>query len=192
MKALEERLLQPDRCVGGEVVRVGDFLNHRVDTALAVQIGQAFHQAFADERVDCVLTVEASGIVFALTTAMAFGNIPVVFAKKGETRNVTGEAYTADVYSFTHQRIYAVRVEKACLPAGSRVLLIDDFLANGEALLGLMDIARQAECEVVGAGVCVEKGFQSGGAKLRQRGVRVVSLATVDSICGNRVNLRES
>lgn len=192
MKALNEAIRQYGVGIGNEVVKVDSFLNHRIDVALSTQMGQAFYEAFKGEKVDCILTVEASGIAVAITTAQAFGNVPVVFAKKGDHRNVGNDVYTAQVYSFTHQTMNTVRVSRRYLEKGMRVLIIDDFLANGEAIHGLMDILRQAECEVVGAGVCVEKGFQPGGKALRESGVKVVSLAVVEAIEDGRIILKEN
>lgn len=191
MKALNEAIRQYGVGIGTEVVKVDSFLNHRIDVSLSTQMGQAFYEAFKDDKVDCILTVEASGIAVAITTAQAFGNIPVVFAKKGDHRNVGSDVYTAEVYSFTHQTLNVIRVSRKYLEKGMRVLIIDDFLANGEAIHGLMDILRQAECQVVGAGICVEKGFQPGGRKLRESGVKVVSLAVVEAIEDGRIILKE-
>lgn len=191
MKALNEAIRQYGVGIGTEIVKVDSFLNHRIDVSLSTQMGQAFYEAFKDEKVDCILTVEASGIAVAITTAQAFGNIPVVFAKKGDHRNVGNDVYTAEVYSFTHQTLNVIRVSRKYLEKGMRVLIVDDFLANGEAIHGLMDILRQAECEVVGAGICVEKGFQPGGKKLRESGVKVVSLAVVEAIEDGRIILKE-
>ncbi len=182
MKELVNAIRMQGVGVGDDIVKVDMFLNHRLDTELVVQMGKAFAEAFADEKPDLVLTVEASGIASALTTAMALGNIPVVFAKKSQTRNVTGEVYQSSVFSFTHGVENHVRVSKAYLPQGSRVLIIDDFLANGAAASGLCDIVAQAKGTVVGVGVCVEKKFQPGRAKLEGMGMRVVSLATVVGI----------
>lgn len=191
MRALNEAIRQYGVGIGTEVVKVDSFLNHRIDVTLSTQMGQAFYEAFKGDKVDCILTVEASGIAVAITTAQAFGNIPVVFAKKGDHRNVGSDVYTAQVYSFTHQTMNTVRVSRKYLEKGMRVLIIDDFLANGEAIHGLMDILRQAECEVVGAGVCVEKGFQPGGKQLRKSGVKVVSLAVVEAIEDGKIILME-
>ena len=191
MQALKEAIRREGVGIGSDIVKVDSFLNHRIDVALSTQMGQAFHEAFADERVDCILTVEASGIAAAITTAQAFGNIPVVFAKKGDHRNVGADVYTAEVFSFTHQTMNVIRVSRRYLQKGMRVLIIDDFLANGEAIRGLMDILRQAGCELVGAGVCVEKGFQPGGQQLREEGVKVVSLAIVDAIQDGNIILRD-
>ena len=191
MQALKEAIRREGVGIGSDIVKVDSFLNHRIDVALSTQMGQAFHEAFADERVDCILTVEASGIAAAITTAQAFGNIPVVFAKKGDHRNVGSDVSTAEVFSFTHQTRNVIRVSRRYLQRGMRVLIIDDFLANGEAIRGLMDILRQAGCELVGAGVCVEKGFQPGGQQLREEGVKVVSLAIVDAIQDGNIILRD-
>lgn len=191
MEALKHAIEHEGVGIGTEIVKVDGFLNHRIDVRLMERIGQAFHEAFREERVDCILTVEASGIAAAVTTAQAFGGIPVVFAKKGDRRNIGQDVYAAEVYSFTHQRMNPVHVSRQWLSKGLRVLIIDDFLANGEAIEGLLDIARQAECEVVGAGVCVEKGFQPGGKRLRERGVRLVSLAVVKAIEDGRIILDE-
>lgn len=191
MQALKEAIRREGVGIGSDIVKVDSFLNHRIDVALSTQMGQAFYEAFRGEQVDCILTVEASGIAAAITTAQAFGNIPVVFAKKGDHRNVGADVYTAEVFSFTHQTMNVIRVSRRYLQKGMRVLIIDDFLANGEAIRGLMDILRQAGCELVGAGVCVEKGFQPGGQQLREEGVKVVSLAIVDAIQDGRIILRD-
>lgn len=179
MKELQQAIEREGELLPGGVIRVERFLNHRVDTALACQMGQVFADAFREDDIDCILTVEASGIIFAMTAAIALGNVPVVIAKKGHRRNLGDDMYTADVFSFTHQTTSTIHVSKRCLPRGQRVLLIDDFLANGEALKGLLEICRQAECEAVGAGICIEKCFQPGGQLLRESGLKVVSLAMV-------------
>ena len=126
-----------------------------------------------------------------MMTAMAFGDIPVVFAKKGDHKNVGNDVYTAEVYSFTHQKMNVIRVSRKYLEPGMKVLVIDDFLANGEALVGLRSIIEQAGCEMVGAGICVEKGFQPGGKMMRDAGVKVVSLAVIDGIEDGKVILRD-
>lgn len=191
MQLLKEAILRDGVGIGTEIVKVDSFLNHRIDVALSTEMGKAFYEAFKDDGVDLILTVEASGIAAAITAAQAFGNIPVVFAKKGDHRNVGNDVYTADVYSFTHQKMNTIRVSRKYLPAGSRVLIIDDFLANGEAVEGLRSIVQQAGCELVGAGICVEKGFQPGGKKLREGGLKVVSLAIVDAIDDGKIILRD-
>ncbi len=182
MKELVEAIRARGIGVGTDIVKVDMFLNHRIDTDLFVKMGKAFADAFAAEKPDMVLTVEASGIACALATAMACGNIPVVFAKKSRTRNVTGEVYQSKVFSFTHGVENHIRVAREYLPKGSRVLIVDDFLANGEAAEGLCELVRQAEATVVGIGVCVEKSFQPGHKKLADEGYRVVALARVTGI----------
>lgn len=167
------------------------FLNHRIDTALSTAMGKEFGRLFKDSGAEIVLTLESSGIAVAITTAQALGDIPVVFGKKGSTRNVTGDVYTADVYSFTHQKMNTVRVDKSYLPRGSKVLVVDDFLANGEAVRGLQNILLQAGCECVGIGICVEKGFQDGGKMLRATGVHYEALAIVDEIQDGKIILRD-
>lgn len=187
MKELVEAIRAQGKGIGTDIVKVDMFLNHRLDTDLIVKMGQAFAEAFKPEVPDLVLTVEASGIAAALTTAMACGNVPVVFAKKSRTRNVTGEVYQSTVFSFTHGVENHIRIAKEYLPAGAKVLIIDDFLANGEAALGLCDIVHQAGAEVLGIGTCVEKSFQPGHQKLEAMGYKVVALAKVLGIVDGRL-----
>lgn len=191
MQQLKEAILREGVGIGSGIVKVDSFLNHRIDVNLSMQMGQAFYEAFKDDQVDCIVTVEASGIAPAMMTAQAFGGIPVVFAKKGDHLNVGPDVYMAEVYSYTHQKMNGVRISRKYLKKGMRVLIIDDFLANGAAIKGLMEIMRQAECEVVGAGVCIEKGFQSGGQVLRSSGLKLVSLAIVDAIENGKIILRD-
>lgn len=191
MKELVEAIRREGVGIGTDVVKVDSFLNHRIDVALSTSMGQEIHRYFQNKTVDVILTVEASGIAVALTTAQAFGNIPVVFAKKGDHINVGHDVYTADVYSFTHQKMNTIRVSRKYLPEKSRILIVDDFLANGEAIEGLLSIARQARCEVVGAAVCIEKGFQDGGKRLRAEGLDVLSLSTVQAIEDGKIVLSE-
>ena len=182
MKELVQAVRELGVGIGEDIGKVDMFLNHRMDTNLLVKMGDAFAEAFRDEKPEIVLTVEASGIASAVTTAIALGNLPVVFAKKAKTRNVTGDVYEASVYSFTHGVENHIRVSKAYLPKGARVLVVDDFLANGAAATGLCQIVEQAEGTVVGVGICVEKKFQPGRAKLEGMGLKVVSLASVIGI----------
>lgn len=191
MEELRQAIQLWGRGIGSEIVKVDMFLNHRIDVKLLTQMGQAFYKAFCDEQVDVVLTIEASGIAAAVAAAQAFGNIPVVFAKKSETTNVGKDAYISRVYSFTHRKENFIRVSKEYLRAGQRVLIIDDFLANGEAVDGLRDIVHQAGCTLVGVGVCIEKGFQPGGKRLRESGIKVASLAIVDAIEDGKILLRD-
>ena len=190
MRELREAILQQGFGIGHDIVKVDMFLNHRLDIALLTRIGEAFHEAFADEKIDMILTIEASGIAAAITTAQAFGNLPVIFAKKSKTTStLSSDVYEARVYSFTHKTENYIRIARNYLPKGSNVLIIDDFLANGEAAEGLAEIVRQAGARVAGIGICIEKGFQEGGQKLRSEGYRVVSLATVTGIDNGRLQL---
>ncbi len=191
LEALKQAIEREGRAIGTDIVKLDGFLNHRIDLALTAQMGQAIRDAFAGEQIDAVLTIEASGIAPAMMVAQAFGNVPLIYAKKGEPSNIGGDVYRAEVYSFTRRQSYPITVSRAYLQAGMRVLLVDDFLASGAAMEGLLSICRQARCEVAGVGICVEKGFQSGGTMLRAQGLRVVSLAIVDAIRDGKVVLRK-
>lgn len=191
MKELVEAVQQYGKGIGTDIVKVDMFLNHRLDTELLVKMGQAFAEKFASASPDLVLTVEASGIAAAVTTAMALGNLPVVFAKKSPSRNVTDEVYQSRVYSYTHSVDNFIRVSKSYLPAGARVLIIDDFLANGEACDGLCDLLHQAGATVAGIGVCVEKSFQPGRARLEKAGYAVHALARVTAIKDGKLIVEE-
>jgi xanthine phosphoribosyltransferase len=191
MEELKKAIETWGRGIGNDIVKVDMFLNHRLDVGLLTQMGQAFHEAFQFDQVDLILTIEASGIAAAVTTAQAFGNIPVVFAKKGETTNVGKDVYASRVYSFTHKKENAIRVSREYLKPGQHVLIIDDFLANGEAVEGLRDIVNQAGCVLTGVGICIEKGFQPGGSHLRELGIKVKSLAIVDAIQDGKIQVRE-
>ena len=191
MKELAEAIKTFGRGRGTDIVKVDMFLNHRIDTALLFRMGEAFAEEFKADKPDIILTVEASGISMAVAAAHALNDIPVVFAKKSATVvQDNGEALQAPVYSFTHKQQNMIRVEKRYLPAGSRVLIIDDFLADGEATRGMMKLCELAGAETVGVGIAVEKGFQPGGARLREEGVHLLSLAIVDRIEDGKIILR--
>lgn len=179
MKELKDRIRRDGVIKAGNVLKVDSFLNHQMDIGLFEQIGQEFKRRFADAKVNKILTIEASGIGIACVVAQSF-HVPVVFAKKTQTKNIAGEVYTTQVESYTHGRIYDVIVAKEFLGKGDKVLLIDDFLANGKALEGLACLVRDSGAELVGAGIVIEKGFQPGGDMLRARGIRVESLAVID------------
>ena len=164
----------------GGIVKVDNFLNHQLDVELLDECGKEFARLFKDKRVTKILTIEASGIAIAICAARHMGNIPVVFAKKAQTKNVDDDVYQTPVMSFTHGREFMVRVAKKYISPDDKLLIIDDFLANGKAVLGLLDIAEQAGAEVAGVGICVEKVFQDGGAIVRDMGVEVHSLAMID------------
>ena len=163
----------------GNVLKVDCFLNHQLDVDLLDKVGEEFYRIFKDDGINKILTIEASGIGIACVAAQHFGNVPVVFAKKAQSINLDGDQYTTTVYSFTKQKEFPVIVAKKYLNAGDHVLLIDDFLANGKALRGLIDLCEAAGATVEGIGIAVEKGFQGGGDALRAEGYDVDSLAIV-------------
>lgn len=181
MELLKQRIRKDGIVKGTDVLKVDSFLNHQMDVALFGEIGKEFQYRFADCGVNKILTIEASGIGIACVTAQFF-HCPVIFAKKSQTKNIAGEVYTTKVESFTHGRVYDVIVAKQFLGPGDKVLIIDDFLANGAALEGLIDLVGQAGAQLVGAGIVVEKAFQPGGARIRAKGVRVESLARIQSM----------
>ena len=190
MKALEEKILKEGTVLPGNILKVGSFLNHQMDVDFLMEMGKEIAEKFADDHVTKILTVEASGIALALTAAHALQDIPVVFAKKGKTVVQSSDVAQSKVYSFTHKTENLIRVDKKYLPKGSRVLIVDDFLADGQAVNGLMDLCRQTECEVIGVGIGIEKGFQPGGQALREKGVNLLSLAIVDKIEDGVITLR--
>ena len=179
MKLLQDKILSDADIKPGGVVIVSNFLNHRMDISLIDEMGKEFYRLFKDTMPTLILTIEASGIGIACIAARYFG-VDVLFAKKSQAKNVTGETYSSLVRSFTKGTVFDVRVDKKFISKDDRVLVIDDFLADGEALRGLIDIAHQAGAEVVGAGICIEKAFQPGGDKIRQAGINLHSLAIVD------------
>lgn len=182
MKELEERIARDGVVKPGGVLKVDSFLNHRCDVALMDRMGAEWARLFADAPINKILTIEASGIGIACVAARHFGDVPVVFAKKAQSVNLDGEQCSASVYSYTKRREYPVIVGKRFLSPADRVLIIDDFLANGCALDGLISICESAGASVEGVGIAIEKGFQGGGDRLRARGVRVESLARVVSM----------
>lgn len=181
MKLLEERIRQDGNVKPGNVLKVDSFLNHQMDVGLFNEMGKEFRRLFPDERINKILTIEASGIGVACIAAQYF-HVPVVFAKKSQSINLDGEQYATRIESFTHKRVYDVIVAKKYLGKDDHVLIIDDFLANGCAAAGLIDLVHSAGATVEGVGIAIEKGFQEGGALLRSKGVRVESLAIVESM----------
>lgn len=181
MKLLEERIRRDGVVKEGNILKVDSFLNHQMDIDLFNAMGEEFHRLFADRPVNKILTIEASGIGIAVITAQHF-HVPVVFAKKAQSVNLDGEMYTTKIESFTHKRTYDVIVSKKFLSKDDHVLVIDDFLANGCAVNGLIDLIRFAGASVEGVGIAVEKGFQTGGKLIREKGIRVESLAIIDSM----------
>ena len=191
MKALREAILSCGKGIGSDIVKVDMFLNHRLDTRLIFDMGRALADHFRREQPDIVLTVEASGIAIALTAAHNLGDIPVVFAKKSGAANQSADMLTAVAHSFTHGNDNTLRVDRRYLPAGSRVLIVDDFLADGQASRALISIVEQAGCTLAGVGIGIEKGFQPGGKRLRADGVNLKSLAIVEKIEDGKIVLAE-
>ena len=181
MNFLEERILKDGVVKPGNVLKVDSFLNHQMDVELMEQIGEEFHRRFADKKITKVLTIEASGIGIAYPVAKQFG-VPLVFAKKSKSVNIDGDMYVAEVESFTHKNKNQVIVSKRFLSPDDHVLIIDDFLANGCALQGLISIAESAGATVEGLGIAIEKGFQFGGRVIRNLGYQLESLAIVESM----------
>ena len=181
VELLKERIRKDGVVRGTDVLKVDSFLNHQMDIALFEEIGREFRRLFADCGVNKILTIEASGIGIACITAQFF-HCPVVFAKKSQTKNIAGAVYTTKVESFTHGKVYDVIVARQFLGPEDKVLIIDDFLANGAALEGLIDLVHQAGAQLAGAGIVIEKAFQPGGARLRAQGIRVESLARIKSM----------
>ena len=181
MQLLKDRIRKDGKVKEGNVLKVDSFLNHQMDTALFREMGKEFKKRFEGEEINKILTIEASGIGIACVVAESF-NVPVVFAKKSQSLNLDGDLYTSKVESFTHGRVYDVVVSKKFLHEDDNVLIIDDFLANGNALVGLIDIAGQAGAKVAGIGIAVEKLFQGGGDMLRAKGYHIESLAMVESM----------
>jgi xanthine phosphoribosyltransferase len=181
MNFLEERITKDGVVKEGNVLKVDSFLNHQMDVALMNQIGEEFKRRFAGKQITKILTIEASGIAIAYAAAQAFG-VPLLFAKKSKSINIDGEMYTAEVESFTHKNRNQIIVSKKFLTSDDKLLIVDDFLANGCALLGLISLANASGASVEGIGICIEKGFQSGGRIIRNLGYQLESLAIVDEM----------
>ena len=181
MNFLEEKILTDGTVKAGDILKVDNFLNHQIDTGIIRRIAQELKRRFEGEQVDKVITIEASGISIATLLGDLYG-VPVVFAKKGETANSTDDKYMSEAYSFTHRRMNQVFISRPYLHAGERILIVDDFLADGQAVHALIDIVHQAGAEVVGIGIAIEKGQQQGGRTLRSEGYRLESVAIVESM----------
>ncbi|MDE6659460.1 MAG: xanthine phosphoribosyltransferase [Eubacterium sp.] len=181
MESLKKKILAEGEIHEGNILKVDSFLNHQIDVTFLKEIGKEFYNRFKDENVNKILTIESSGIAIATMTAQEFG-CPLVFAKKSLTKNIAGDIYLTPVESFTHGTTYGVIVSKQFLGKGDRVLILDDFLAVGNALNGLIEIVKESGAELVGCGAVIEKGFQGGGDKLRKQGVHVEGLAIIESM----------
>lgn len=190
MKMLEERILRDGKIKPGNVLKVDGFINHNIDVPFVYELGREFYDRFKDDRVTKILTIEASGIGIACLTALHFG-VPVVFAKKSRTSNLSKDVYTARVDSFTHGTTCDIIVSKEYLTPSDRVLIIDDFLALGNALVGLREITLASGATLIGAGILIEKSFQSGGRMLREQGMRIESLAKIASMTDTGVTFAE-
>ena len=190
MELLKQRILKDGIVKPGNVLKVDNFLNHQMDIRLINEIGKEFKRRFADCSITKILTIEASGIGIAAIVAQYF-DVPMIFAKKAQSINLDGEMLTTRVESFTHKRVYDVILAKKFLSPDDRVLLIDDFLANGCALMGLIDLVKSAGATIEGAGIVIEKGFQDGGKKIRDMGIRLESLAIIDSMSDSSLTFRD-
>ena len=190
MKQLKDRILAEGRILPGNIVKIDGFLNHRVDMALMKAMAGEFSKLFDISRLTAVLTVEASGIALSAICAAEWG-IPLLFAKKAKSDNIEGGLYKSDIYSYTYKKNVTLLMSMQWLGADDKVLIVDDFLANGEALRGLVDIVNQAGAELMGIGIAVEKGFQPGGKRLREAGYNLKSLAIIDKIDETGITLRD-
>lgn len=190
MKLLEERILKDGIVKAGNVLKVDSFLNHQMDIVLFNEIGKEFQRLFGDCGINKILTIEASGIGVACIAAQYF-NVPVVYAKKAQSINIDGDVYSTKIESFTNKRTYDVIVSRKYLSPEDRILIIDDFLANGCALEGLISLVESAGASVEGIGIVIEKGFQKGGQLIREKGIRLESLAIIDSMEDGQVIFRE-
>lgn len=191
MQELKARILQEGTVLPGGIIKVDGFLNHRVDTVLLDHIAEEFGRRFDMNAVDVVLTAEASGIALAAIVAQRFGK-PMIFAKKAKSDNIEGGLYQSEIFSYTYKKKVTLLVSQEWLHDGDRVLIVDDFMANGEAVRGLCDIVEKAGAKLVGIGCAVEKGFQGGGDRLRAAGVNLYSLAVIDSAEPGNIVFREA
>ena len=181
MDLLKKKILEEGQVYAGNILKVDCFLNHQIDCGFLAEVGKEFHRLYKDEGINKILTIEASGIAIGAMVAQEFG-CPLVFAKKNKTKNIAGDVYTAQVESFTHGTTYNIMVSKKFLNPGDKVLIVDDFLAIGNALKGLISLVEESGAELVGCGTVIEKGYQHGGDELRAEGIRVESLAIIESM----------
>ncbi len=192
MDALKKKILTDGTAIGSDIVKVDSFLNHQIDIAFMNEIGKEFARIFSDIEVTKIITIEASGIAIAAIAAQYFNNVPVVFAKKSESRNLDPDKYHGEVYSFTKQKVYPIMISKKYISSDDKILILDDFLANGKAALALTGLCKQAGATVQGIGIVIEKGFQGGGHLLREENhIRVESLAIIDSIADGNITFRD-
>lgn len=189
MELLKQRIINDGSFLNENIIKVDSFLNHQIDVEMLNEIGKEFQNRFKLEKVDKILTIEASGIAIAVIAAQYF-HVPVVFAKKTESKNLDKDTYESQVYSYTKGKSYTIRVSKRYLNEGENILIVDDFLANGKAAEGLVDIINKAKCNVAGIGIVIEKGFQDGGRNIREQGIKLESLAIVESVKDGEIKFR--
>lgn len=190
MQQLKDRIVREGRVLPGDIVKVDGFLNHRVDTAFMGELADEFARYFDTNNITMVLTAEASGIALAAVCAQKYG-VPMVFAKKAKSDNIEGGLYQSEIFSYTYKKKFTLIVAQEWLGPDDKVLIIDDFMAKGYAMRGLIDIVQKAGAQIMGIGIAVEKGFQDGGDSLRREGYDVHSLAIIDAIDGDQIVFRE-
>ncbi len=190
MKYLEEKIIKDGIVKPGNILKVDNFLNHQIDVVTLNEMGKEFKRLFADKPINKILTIEASGIAIATMAALHFDNAPVVFAKKAKSRNIDNDLYTSVVHSYTYGKDYTITVAKKFLSPDDHILIVDDFMALGNAMIGLLDVVKQSGATVEGIGIAIEKGFQPGGQRLRDMGYNLHSLAIVESMNKNEIIFR--
>lgn len=190
MNYLEEKIIKDGIVKPGNILKVDNFLNHQIDVVTLNEMGKEFKRLFADKPINKILTIEASGIAIATMAALHFDNAPVVFAKKAKSRNIDNDLYTSVVHSYTYGKDYTITVAKKFLSPDDHLLIIDDFMALGNAMIGLLDVVKQSGATVEGIGIAIEKGFQPGGQRLRDMGYNLHSLAIVESMNENEIIFR--
>jgi len=191
MQLLKEKIINEGKVKEGNILKVDNFLNHRLDIQFLQEVGKEFKRIFSDVNINKILTIEASGIAIASIVAQYFDNIPVVFAKKAKSQNLDGDLYTSTVKSYTYSKNYTITVAQKFLKKNDNILIIDDFLAEGNAMKGLIDVVNQSKANVAGVGIVIEKGYQNGGKDLRNMGIRVESLAIIDDMNENEIIFRD-
>lgn len=190
MKYLEEKIIKDGVVKPGNILKVDNFLNHQIDVVTLNEMGKEFKRLFADKPINKILTIEASGIAIATMAALHFDNAPVVFAKKAKSRNIDNDLYTSVVHSYTYGKDYTITVAKKFLSPDDHILIVDDFMALGNAMIGLLDVVKQSGATVEGIGIAIEKGFQPGGQRLRDMGYNLHSLAIIESMNENEIIFR--
>ncbi|EQK46023.1 MULTISPECIES: xanthine phosphoribosyltransferase [Paraclostridium] len=190
MEKLKEKILTEGRISGNDILKVDSFLNHQLDVAFLNEIGKEFSKRFEGKKIDKILTIEASGIAIASIASQHFGNVPVVFAKKVESKNLDKDVYESEVYSFTKAKNYTIRVSKRYLNKGENILVLDDFLANGRAAIGLNELVEKAQANLVGVGIVIEKGFQDGAKLLDEKNINLQSLVVLESIENGQIKFK--